>query len=96
MVPIMLRNHDQTIIILLQQYPFLIITKWTNMVEIIREMGTIIESMPVIFPLNILSPPMDAMSGVKSSQTSEEIEPTACELRFTVVVKFIKTLRLRN
>ena len=64
------------------------------MVEIIREMGTIMESMPVIFPLNILSAPMDAMSGVKSSQTSEEIEPTACELRFTVVVKFIKNVHL--
>ena len=67
MVPIMLRNHDQTIIILSQQYPFLIITKWTNMVEIIWKMGTIIESMPVIFPLNILSSPMDAMSGEQSN-----------------------------
>ena len=37
------------------------------MVEIIREMAPIIESMPVIFPLNILSSPMDAMSGEQSN-----------------------------
>ena len=37
------------------------------MVEIIWKMAPIIESMPVIFPLNILSSPMDAMSGEQSN-----------------------------